>query len=142
SSANMSYALRTTTDTMGNVVQASSAASPPPLSSAQKAAIEKAKNEGQSDLVILPEDTLPKLTPDERGMQNAAQIAALTAPVGETIFWTEETRTGSVVAKDEHKLGETTCRRFEQSVTIDGTPNKASAIACKTDDSKLWGLAF
>jgi surface antigen len=137
----MANALRTTTRTVDAATRVSTV-SPPPLTADQKAAIEKAKTAGQQDLPILPEDTLSKLTPDERGMQNEAQIAALTAPIGEEIFWTEGDRTGSAVAEEEHTLGETVCRNFEQSVTIDGTPKKAHAIACKDEDSGHWALAF
>jgi surface antigen len=141
SSANMANALRTTTQTVGTAARVSTV-SPPPLTADQKAAIEKAKTAGQQDLPILPDETLAKLTPDQRGMQNAAQIAALTAPIGEEIFWTDGDRTGSAVAEEEHTLGETVCRNFEQSVTIDGTPKEAHAIACKDGDSGHWALAF
>jgi surface antigen len=143
SSANMANSLRTTTTTATALTRAATQSSgPPPLTAEQKAAFAKAKTLGQEDLKILPEETLTKLTEDERGMQNAAQIAALTAPVGETIFWTNADRTGSAVAEEETKFGEATCRKFEQSVTIDGSPKKASAIACRNQESNLWALSF
>ncbi|TAL02080.1 MAG: hypothetical protein EPO08_08110 [Rhodospirillaceae bacterium] len=139
-SANVSNAAYTTGDTTSAYQTATY--SPPPLTSDQKAAINKGKTAEQPDLPILPDETLAKLTKDQKGLQNAAQKAALTAPVGETIFWNLDNRSGTVVAKDEHKMGETLCRSFEQSVTIDGVDQKGHGIACRDDTTGHWSLAF
>lgn len=113
-----------------------------PLSQKTKDAIEKGKNAPQQDIQVLPDETMAKLTEDQRGLQNAAQKSALTAPVGETIFWEQEDRKGHVVAKDEHKYGATLCRTFEQAVTIDGTDYDGHANACLDEDSGKWQKAF
>jgi len=137
-SANVSNAASTVSRAAPTVA----AYTPPPLTDEQKAAIAKGKTAEQPELPILPEDTLSKLSTDQKGLQIAAQKAAFTAPVGETIFWNLDDRSGTVVAKDEHKMGETLCRSFEQSVTIDGVPQTGHAIACKDDSTGHWSLAF
>jgi len=139
-SANVSNAAYTT-NTMGATPSMANY-TPPSLTSDQKAAITKGKTSDQPDLPMLPDETLAKLTKDQKGLQNAAQKAALTAPIGETIFWNLDNRSGAVIATDEHKMGETLCRSFEQSVTIDGVDEKGRGIACRNDTSGHWSLAF
>jgi hypothetical protein len=132
-------------------VQNVEAAAPPPvvvtparpsLTKEQKDAIAKAKDAPQPDIKVLPDETLAQLSKDQLGLQNAAQRAALSAPVGETIFWDKDGRSGTATAKEEHKLGQTLCRTFVQSVTIDGATKEARANACLDSDSGHWQAAF
>ncbi len=113
-----------------------------PLSKKAKDAIEKDKKAPQPDIQVLPDETIAKLSDDQRGLQSAAQKAALTAPVGETIFWDFEGGKGSVVAKDEHKYGQTLCRTFEHTVTLEGTDYDAHADACLDANNGKWQKAF
>jgi surface antigen len=140
SSANLANSISTTRQVAD--AAAPSVSYPPSLTADQKAAIEKGKTADQPDLPMLSDEVLAKLTEDQRGLQKAAQKVALTAPVGETIFWDNEGRSGTVLVKDEHKMGESVCRSFEQSVTIDGVDEKGHGIACKDTDSGRWALAF
>ncbi len=95
----------------------------------------------QPVLAILPAETLKQLTPDQLGLQNAAQNEAFTAQVREMIFWDIEGRTGTAMAESESHLGSTVCRTFVQTVTIAGATEKGTAIACLDQDG-MWRLSF
>ena len=114
----------------------------PALTSSQKDAIARGKDAPQPDIPVLPPETIALLTVDQRGLQRAAQKAALTAPVGETIFWDQDGRSGTAMAKDEHVMGPTMCRTFVQSVTIDEKIHEGRAMACLDEDNRHWTPAF
>ena len=135
-SANMSRAARMVNNTQRIARQVALAPSPQRLTAAQKETIkdrqealtkaeERAKSADQPELAILPTATLAKLTEDQRGLQNVAQKEALTANLGEVIFWDFEGSGGAAVAKDEHRIGSFTCRTFEQSITIEGVSEES-----------------
>lgn len=86
---------------------------------------------------ILPQAVLAQLTPDQAELQRAAQKEAFTAPVGETIYWEDEGRTGTAMASDEQPLGSFVCRTFVQTVVIDTTEERADALACRSPDG-VW----
>jgi surface antigen len=117
-------------------------ARPLKLTRRQKQAIAKSKKATQPDIVVLPEATLATLSEDQRGLQTAAQKAALTAPVGEVIFWDDNGRSGSASTSEESKLGTTICRTFEHEVTIDGAKAEGRAHACLDTETGLWQTAF
>jgi len=114
----------------------------PKMTKEQKDAIEKSKTMKQPDIDVLPEETLSKLTEDQLGLQHAAQQEAFTAPIGEEIFWDLEGRSGTVVAEHENTLGETLCRSFAHTVTIDEEKREKKAVACKDQSTGRWALAF
>lgn len=86
---------------------------------------------------ILPAALLAQLTQDQAALQRAAQKEALTAPVGETIFWEDGGRTGSATAEDETTMGSFVCRTFVQTIQIVVTEERASTHACRTPDG-IW----
>jgi hypothetical protein len=114
----------------------------PSLTKAQKDAIEKARKAPQPELPVLPKETLDSLSVDQRGLQDAAQREALNGPLGETLFWDNEGRSGTAVAEAEHMFGDARCRAFIETVTIDGKTIEGRATACKDDDKSRWMLAF
>lgn len=92
-------------------------------------------------LEILPKATLAKLTPRQRGLQNAAQREAESAQVGESIFWNLEGRPGSAMTESENHLGEYLCRSFAQTIVIEGTEEQAFTTACRTEGG-AWTPSF
>lgn len=92
----------------------------------QQAALAKS----QAALGILPPAVLLQLSDDQRGLQNAAQSAALDAQIGEIIEWEYEGGYGSVQALSEDNFGTLRCRDFEQVITIDGVNQTATGTAC------------
>lgn len=86
---------------------------------------------------ILPPAVLAQLTLDQAELQRAAQKEAFTAPLGETIFWEDEGRTGTAMASDEQPMGTFLCRTFVQTVVIDATEERADALACRSPDG-VW----
>lgn len=91
---------------------------------------QEALAKSQAALGILPPAVLLQLTDDQRGLQNAAQAAALDAEIGEIIEWTYEGGYGSVRALSEDSFGTLKCRNFEQIVTLDGVSQTATGSAC------------
>jgi 17 kDa outer membrane surface antigen len=65
----------------------------------------------------------------------AAQVAAVTAPIGERIVWSEGGASGSVIPTRE---GTSTdgryCREFQQDVTVGGRVEQAYGTACMNPD--------
>jgi hypothetical protein len=78
---------------------------------------------------------LDNLNEQQQREHEAAQIAATTAPIGETIIWREGGASGAVTATRE---GTTTsgryCREFLQEVTIGGRKEQAYGTACRQPD--------
>jgi len=103
--------------------------------------IAKTKPPAEPELTVLPAETLALLTPDQAGLQKAAQTEAFTAPIGEMIYWEIEGRSGSAMAESESAMGSFQCRTFVQTVTIDGVLQEGNATACRTD-SGLWTSSF
>lgn len=83
---------------------------------------------------ILPAPVLAQLTVDQAALQRAAQKAALTAPVGETIYWENADRIGTAMAETEEPMGGFVCRMFVQTVLIDAAEQRGTTLACKTQD--------
>ena len=84
------------------------------------------------DWDLLPTDVLSRLTADQVGLQRAAQREAVTAVVGETIFWKLDGREGSATTESESKRGTFTCRTFVQTLTLENSKEKVRATACRT----------
>jgi surface antigen len=121
----------------------SSSSSSTGLTNDQIAAIQKAQKSPQQDLPVLPKETMKALTEDQRGLQIAAQHAALKDPVGETLSWDDEGRSGTAVAEDERHLGDSMlCRSWVETVTIDGKKTTGHATACRDGEKGHWVLAF
>jgi len=78
---------------------------------------------------------LDNLNEQQQREHEAAQIAATTAPIGETIIWREGGAAGAVTATRE---GTTTsgryCREFLQEVSIGGRKEQAYGTACRQPD--------
>jgi len=78
---------------------------------------------------------LDNLNEQQQREHEAAQVAATTAPIGETIIWREGSATGAVTATRE---GTTTsgryCREFLQEVSIGGRKEEAYGTACRQPD--------
>ncbi len=92
-------------------------------------------------LDILPRDVLARLTPDQAGLQRAAQTAALTASVGETIFWHLDGREGTAMTETENNIGGFKCRTFVQTLAFEDNFEKASVTACRTEGG-AWTQSF
>jgi len=98
-------------------------------------------DEAANDIDILPAELLKRLTPDQAALQRAAQREALTAVIGETIFWHLEGREGTAMAESESIMGGFTCRTFVQTLALEDYFDNASAIACRTDGG-AWTVSF
>ncbi len=105
--------------------------------SAEKAAA----HDDSAGLEILPAALLARLTPDQAGLHRAAQSEAVTAAVGETIFWHLEGREGTVMAESENLMGGFTCRRFVDTLALEDFFEKSSAMACRADSGN-WTQSF
>jgi surface antigen len=90
---------------------------------------------------VLPQDILARLTEDQAGLQKAAQSAAISAPVGETIFWHLEGREGTATTETENLMGSFTCRTFVQTIALEDYFDKASLTACR-NPSGAWITSF
>jgi surface antigen len=110
---------------------------------APKSARQRAPSQAQRDagLDILPPDVLNRLTPDQAGLQRAAQTEAMKAPVGETIFWHIEGRLGSAMTESENMMGAFTCRTFVQTIALEDYFDQAIIKACRTSDGN-WTQSF
>ncbi len=78
---------------------------------------------------------------DEMYAQRAWQQAH-TAPVGETITWTnpESGNRGSYTPQREGRTGDNrTCREYEQTIIIDGQAETGVGIACQNNDG-TWNI--
>jgi len=78
---------------------------------------------------------LDNLNEQQQREHEAAQVAATTAPIGESIVWREGDASGAVTATRE---GTSTsgryCREFLQEVTIGGRAEEAYGTACRQPD--------
>ena len=119
------------------------APSPMPYRAAQtsKASGKKDDPSASAELDILPAKLLARLTPDQKGLQRAAQNAATKAVVGETVFWHLDGREGSVVTESENNMGGFTCRTFTQRLALEDYFDYATVIACRTKGG-VWTRSF
>lgn len=104
------------------------------LSKKQIAALQEHQKEmasTQAALGILPPEVLTQLSPDQIGLQTAAQTAALDAQIGEIIEWKYEGVYGSAQALSETTMGTMRCREFEQTILMDGETKTATGSACE-----------
>jgi len=82
-------------------------------------------------LDILPQELLQRLSEDQAGLQRAAQGEAMTAQIGEIIFWHLDGREGSAMAESESPMGGFTCRTFVQTIALEDYFDQASLTACR-----------
>jgi hypothetical protein len=76
-----------------------------------------------------------ELNENQERAREEAQIRATTAPVGETINWTDGGATGSVTpTRDGTSSTGRYCREFQQTVTIGGKSQEAYGTACQQPD--------
>ncbi len=104
-------------------------------------AARRTPGEAGAKLDVLPADVLSRLTPDQAGLQRAAQNEALTADVGETIFWHLEGREGTAMTESENLMGGFICRTFVQTLALEDYFDKASVTACRTENG-AWTQSF
>lgn len=79
--------------------------------------------------------TLDFLSEQQERAHEAAQVRATTAPIGQTIVWSEGGATGSVtVLREGHSTTGQYCREFQQNVTIGGKTEQAYGTACLKPD--------
>ena len=88
-------------------------------------------NSAKPSIDVLPKDALDRLTADQAGLQKAAQSEAMTANIGETIFWHVDGREGTAMAESENLMGGFTCRTFVQTIAFEDYFDKASLTACR-----------
>jgi hypothetical protein len=83
---------------------------------------------------------LDNINEDQQRKHEQAQIAATSAPIGETIVWSDGSASGSVTATRE---GTTTsgryCREFQHEVTVGGRRERAYGVACRQPDGS-WEI--
>jgi hypothetical protein len=78
---------------------------------------------------------LDNLNEQQQREHEAAQVAATTAPIGETIIWREGGAAGAVTATREGTTPSGRyCREFLQEVTIGGRKEEAYGTACRQPD--------
>jgi len=78
---------------------------------------------------------LDNLNEEAQRDHEAAQIAATTASVGESITWDNAAASGSVTTtKQGTSANGQTCREFQQEITIGGESEKAYGTACLQGD--------
>jgi len=83
---------------------------------------------------------LNELNESQERTLETAQIKATTAPVGETIDWTDGGAKGSVVATREGTSSTGRyCREFQQTVTVGGKSEQAYGTACQQPDG-TWEI--
>ena len=92
-------------------------------------------------LEVFPAEVLRRLSADQAGLQRTAQNEALTADVGETIFWHLAGREGTVMTESENLVGGFTCRTFVQTLAFEDNFEKASTTACHTEGGP-WTQSF
>ena len=69
-----------------------------------------------------------------------AQIRATTAPIGETIHWSDAGAAGAVTAVREGTSSQNRyCREFQQTVTVGGKTEQAYGTACRQPDG-AWEI--
>jgi len=81
---------------------------------------------------------------DQRDKQMAAQSAqrALeSAPSGQAVAWNnpDSGHSGTVTPTRTYQSGSTYCREYQQSVTIDGKPERSYGTACRQPDGS-WQI--
>ena len=83
---------------------------------------------------------LDNLNEQQQREHEAAQVAATSANVGETIVWNEQNASGSVtVVRDGTSTSGRYCREFQQQVTIGGKTESAYGTACQQPDG-TWEI--
>jgi hypothetical protein len=92
-------------------------------------------------LDILPKELLQRLSEDQAGLQRAAQGEAMTAQIGEIIFWHLDGREGSAMAESESPMGGFTCRTFVQTIALEDYFDKVSLTACRNANG-AWIQSF
>ena len=69
-----------------------------------------------------------------------AQIDATSAPIGETIIWSDGSASGSATAiREGQDANGYTCREFQQTIRVDGNFEEAYGTACLQSDG-TWQI--
>lgn len=79
----------------------------------------------------LPPQTWALLTPRQQDMHRQAQVAAMTAPIGEGYVWSDSKRQGEVRVMGDRLFNNRPCRDFVHSVLIDGQRVDGYTTICK-----------
>lgn len=83
---------------------------------------------------------LDMISESQQRAHESAQIRATTAPVGETIYWTEDNARGAVTAvRDGRSSLGRYCREFQQTLTVGGKTENAYGTACRQPDGS-WEI--
>lgn len=83
---------------------------------------------------------LDMITVSQQRAHESAQIRATSAPVGETIYWSEGNARGAVTAvRDGASSSGRYCREFQQTLTVGGRTENACGTACMQPDGS-WEI--
>jgi surface antigen len=79
---------------------------------------------------------------DRRQVKEATQRTLETVPSGQAIAWRNpfSRNAGVVVATRAFREGGRWCRRFEQSVRVDGETRRGHGTACRRADGGVWDI--
>jgi surface antigen len=78
---------------------------------------------------------------DKRMAAESAQRALETAPSGQPVAWKnpDSGHSGTVTPTRTYQSGNTYCREYQQTVTIDGKPERSYGTACRQPDGS-WKI--
>jgi hypothetical protein len=83
---------------------------------------------------------LDNLNDNQRRVHEQAQIAATSAPIGETIIWNQGGASGSVTPiRDGTSSSGNYCREFQHEVRVGGKVEQAYGTACRQPDGS-WQI--
>ena len=83
---------------------------------------------------------LDALSETQQRAHEQAQIVATSAPIGETVYWSEGRASGAVTSiRDGRSSQGRYCREFEQTIYIDGNSEAAYGTACQSNDGS-WQI--
>jgi surface antigen len=78
---------------------------------------------------------LDNLNEQQQREHEAAQVYATTAPIGETIYWSEGNASGYVTpTREGTSSAGRYCREFQHEVTIGGRKEQSYGTACRQPD--------
>lgn len=83
---------------------------------------------------------LDRLEEQQVRYHEQAQIDATSAPLGETIVWSNGSASGSATPiREGIDATGNQCREFQQSITVDGNVEEAYGVACQSPDG-TWQI--
>ena len=79
---------------------------------------------------------------DKKMAADSANRALESAPSGQSVAWNnpDSGHSGTVTPVRTYQSGETYCREYQQTVTIDGKPQQSYGTACRQPDGS-WKIA-